>query len=122
MWFVVLRLFLRAFWSTHFCTIFRGFEGVLGVTVVGCTTANYACTTENRATIRARKKADGTVSDTVQIRLEKNGALVYQEAQTFARKQAAQAWVKRRKTGLVEWLSLRCLCRCRWTRAVIYLR
>lgn len=119
MWFVVLRLFLRAFWSTHFCTIFRGFEGVLGVTVVGCTTAKRACTTENRATIRARKKADGTVSDTVQIRLEKNGALVYQEAQTFARKQAAQAWVKRRKTGLVEWLSLRCLCRCRWTRAVV---
>ena len=73
MWFVVLRLFLRAFWSTHFCTIFQGFEGVLGVTVVGCTTANHARTTENRATIRARKKADGTVSDTVQIRLEKNG-------------------------------------------------
>lgn len=79
-----------------------GFEGVLGVTVVGCTTAKRARTTENRATIRARKKADGTVSDTVQICLEKNGALVYQEAQTFARKQAAQAWVKRRKTGLVE--------------------
>jgi hypothetical protein len=43
------------------------------------------------ATIRARKKADGTVSYTVQIRLKKKGVLVYQESQTFARKQAAQA-------------------------------
>jgi hypothetical protein len=42
------------------------------------------------ATIRARKKADGTVSYTVQIRLKKKGVIVYQEAQTFARKQAAQ--------------------------------
>ncbi|MFI7837789.1 tyrosine-type recombinase/integrase [Pseudomonas asiatica] len=52
------------------------------------------------ATIRARKKADGTVSYTVQIRLKKKGVIVYQEAQTFARKQAAQAWAKRRETEL----------------------
>jgi len=43
------------------------------------------------ATIRARKKADGTVIHTVRIRLKKKGALVYQECQTFARQQAAQA-------------------------------
>ena len=54
------------------------------------------------ATIRARKKADGTVSYTVQIRLKKKGVIVYQEAQTFARKQAAQAWAKRRETELAE--------------------
>jgi integrase len=54
------------------------------------------------ATIRARKKADGSVSYTVQIRLKKKGVLVYQEAQTFARKQAAQAWAKRRETELAE--------------------
>lgn len=54
------------------------------------------------ATIRARKKADGTVSYTVQIRLKKKGVLVYQESQTFARKQAAQAWAKRRETELAE--------------------
>ncbi|UPF02353.1 site-specific integrase [Pseudomonas mosselii] len=54
------------------------------------------------ATIRARKKADGTVSYTVQIRLKKKGVLVYQECQTFARKQAAQAWAKRRETELAE--------------------
>ena len=54
------------------------------------------------ATIRARKKADGAVSYTVQIRLKKKGVLVYQESQTFARKQAAQAWAKRRETELAE--------------------
>ncbi|MNP29016.1 hypothetical protein D3C76_1220220 [compost metagenome] len=54
------------------------------------------------ATIRARKKADGTGSNTVQIRLKKKGVLVYQESQTFARKQAAQAWAKRRETELAE--------------------
>ncbi|RIZ39863.1 hypothetical protein CIK02_09320 [Pseudomonas putida] len=46
------------------------------------------------ATIRARKKADSTVSYTVQVRLKKKGVLVYQESQTFARKQAAQAGAK----------------------------
>lgn len=40
------------------------------------------------ATIRARKKADSTVSYTVQIRLKKKGVLVYQRSQTFARQQA----------------------------------
>ncbi|UVL22770.1 site-specific integrase [Pseudomonas donghuensis] len=54
------------------------------------------------ATIRARKKADGTVSYTVQIRLKNKGVIVYQECQTFARKQAAQAWAKRRETELAE--------------------
>jgi hypothetical protein len=54
------------------------------------------------ATIRARKKTDGTASYTVQICLKKKGVLVYQEAQIFARKQAAQAWAKRRETELSE--------------------
>lgn len=49
---------------------------------------------EIMATIRARKKADSTVSYTVQIRLKKKGVLVYQESQTFARQQAAQAGAK----------------------------
>lgn len=54
------------------------------------------------ATIRARKKADGSVSYTVQIRLKNKGVLVYQECQTFARKQAAQAWARKRETELAE--------------------
>ncbi|KPN91725.1 tyrosine-type recombinase/integrase [Pseudomonas nunensis] len=54
------------------------------------------------ATIRARKKADGSVSYTVQIRLKNKGAIVYQECQTFARKQAALAWARKRETELAE--------------------
>jgi hypothetical protein len=54
------------------------------------------------ATIRARKSADGSLRYTVQIRIKKNGAQVYQESQTFTRKQAAQAWAKRRETELSE--------------------
>lgn len=54
------------------------------------------------ATIRGRKRADGTLSYTAQIRIKKNGAQVYTESQTFARKKAAQAWVKRRETELSE--------------------
>ncbi|MEB0090047.1 tyrosine-type recombinase/integrase [Pseudomonas sp. CCI4.2] len=52
------------------------------------------------ATIRKRSRADGTVSYTVQIRLAREGLQVYQESQTFARKQAAQAWVRKREAEL----------------------
>lgn len=54
------------------------------------------------ATIRPRKRADGTVSYTAQIRINRDGAQVYQETQTFARKQAAQAWIRRREAELYE--------------------
>jgi integrase len=54
------------------------------------------------ATIRARKRTDGSTSYTAQIRLFRDGAQVYQESQTFARKQAAQAWVRKRETELDE--------------------
>ncbi|PXX50337.1 hypothetical protein SAMN05660489_06375 [Pseudomonas sp. LAMO17WK12:I10] len=62
------------------------------------------------ATIRTRKKADGTLSYLVQIRINRDKVTVYQESQTFARKQAAQAWAKRRETelaepGAIEWAS-----------------
>ena len=52
------------------------------------------------ATIRARKRTDGSISYTAQIRLFRDGAQVYQESQTFARKQAAQAWVRKREAEL----------------------
>jgi len=52
------------------------------------------------ATIRARKRTDGSTSYTAQIRLFRDGAQVYQESQTFARKQAAQAWVRKREAEL----------------------
>lgn len=54
------------------------------------------------ATIRPRKKADGTTSYTAQIRINRDKVTVYQESQTFVRKQAAVAWAKRRETELAE--------------------
>ena len=54
------------------------------------------------ATIRGRKRADGTMSYTARIRIKKNGAQVYTQSQTFARKKAAEAWAKRRETELSE--------------------
>lgn len=52
------------------------------------------------ATIRKRFRADGTASYTAQIRLARDGQQVYQESQTFARKQAAQVWARRREAEL----------------------
>ena len=54
------------------------------------------------ATIRARKKSDGSVSYTAQIRIKKNGVQVYTESMTFERKKAAEVWAKRRETELNE--------------------
>lgn len=58
--------------------------------MVRCTTPKLTRTTFDLATIRARKLADGTVSYTAQIRIKRDGVQVYQESQTFARKQAAR--------------------------------
>ena len=52
------------------------------------------------ATIRSRKLADGTVRYTAQIRVKRDGVQVYQESLTFARKQAAKAWARKRETEL----------------------
>lgn len=52
------------------------------------------------ATIRARKRTDGSISYTAQIRLVRDGTQVYQESQTFARKEAAKAWVRNREAEL----------------------
>jgi len=49
-----------------------------------------------------RKLADGTVRYTAQIRIKRDGAQVYQETQSFVRKQAAQAWIRRREAELYE--------------------
>ncbi len=54
------------------------------------------------ATIRPRKKADGSITYPAQIRINRDKVTVYQESQTFARKQAAVAWAKRRETELAE--------------------
>ncbi len=45
-------------------------------------------------TITSRRRKDGTTGYTAQIRIMRDGAKVYQESQTFDRKQTAQAWIK----------------------------
>jgi integrase len=53
-------------------------------------------------TIVARKRADGSTGYTAQIVRKKSGKIVHREAQTFDRRQAANAWLKRRETELSE--------------------
>ena len=51
-------------------------------------------------TITSRKRKDNSTAYTAQIRINRDGKTVYQESQTFDRKQVAQAWIKRRETEL----------------------
>jgi integrase len=51
-------------------------------------------------TISARKKANGLVSYTAQIRIKRGGKVVYSEAETFNKKQNATLWLRNRETDL----------------------
>ncbi len=51
-------------------------------------------------TIVTRKRQDGTVGHTAQIRIKRKGAVVHSEAQTFDRKPAATAWLRKREEEL----------------------
>jgi integrase len=53
-------------------------------------------------TIVSRKRKDGTLGHTAQIRLKKGGKVIHTESKTFDRKPAAQAWLKKRETELAE--------------------
>jgi integrase len=53
-------------------------------------------------TITERKRKDGSKGYTAQIRIKRDGAIVHSEAQTFERKQAASAWLKKREAELSE--------------------
>lgn len=53
-------------------------------------------------TITERKRKDGSKGYTVQIRIKRDGAIVHTEAQTFDRKPAAVAWMKKREAQLAE--------------------
>ncbi|QIH09294.1 MULTISPECIES: tyrosine-type recombinase/integrase [unclassified Pseudomonas] len=52
--------------------------------------------------ITVRKRKDGSVAYTAQIRIMQKGVTVYQESQTFDRKATAQAWLKKREVELKE--------------------
>lgn len=50
--------------------------------------------------IVSRKRKDGTIGHTAQIRIKSGGKLIFTESETFDRKPAAQAWLKKRQTEL----------------------
>ncbi len=51
-------------------------------------------------TITPRKRSDGTVGYTAQIRIRRDGKIAHNETHTFDRKQAATAWLKKRESEL----------------------
>lgn len=53
-------------------------------------------------TILSRKRKDGTMGHTAVIRIKRDGKLVHSETETFERKQAAEAWMKKRETELAQ--------------------
>ena len=52
------------------------------------------------ATIKSRKKSDGTTRHTAVIRIRKGTMVVYQESKTFAIRTAAKSWAKHREVAL----------------------
>lgn len=67
-----------------------------------CSTAIHACTPGNHGNNQSKEKGRWNGQLYRPDPPQEKGVLVYQEAQTFARKQAAQAWAKRRETELTE--------------------
>ena len=53
-------------------------------------------------TITPRKRQDGIIGYTEQIRLKRGGKIIRTEAQTFDRKPAAAAWLKKREGELAQ--------------------
>lgn len=51
-------------------------------------------------TITARKRKDGTVAFTAQIRVKRGGKIVHTEAETFEREPAARKWLELREKAL----------------------
>jgi integrase len=52
--------------------------------------------------ITPRTNKDGSTSYKAQVRIRKGGKVLHQETQTFAREQAAKAWIKKRETELAD--------------------
>lgn len=53
-------------------------------------------------TIIARKRKDGSTGYTAQILIKRGGVIIYRQAQTFDRQQAAKAWLSRREAELAK--------------------
>lgn len=64
------------------------------------TSRNCFSTGEDVGSIYTRKNQDGSNKFTAQIRIKRSQKIVYQESQTFNKKSAAQAWMKKREAEL----------------------
>lgn len=53
-------------------------------------------------TITPRTNKDGSTSYKVQVRIRRGGKVLHQETKTFARRQAAEAWKKKREAELAD--------------------
>ncbi len=53
-------------------------------------------------TITQRQRKDGSIGYTAQIRLKRDGAVVYTEAKTFDRRPAAASWLEKRERELAQ--------------------
>lgn len=54
------------------------------------------------ATITSRKRKDGSIGYTAQVRLKRGGVVIHTEAKTFDRRPAAEAWGRKREKELAE--------------------
>ena len=52
------------------------------------------------ATIQKRKRADGTLAYTAQIRIKRQGKIIHHESKTFDKRRAAEDWAKSREIEL----------------------
>lgn len=53
-------------------------------------------------TVIPRRRKDGTISYLAQITIKRQGKIAHREAQTFDRRQAANAWLEKRETELAK--------------------
>jgi hypothetical protein len=52
------------------------------------------------ASIRSRRRADGTWAYTAEIRIHERKVVIYEEAKTFSRKATAEKWARARRVAL----------------------
>jgi hypothetical protein len=77
---------------------FSRFWLILNAPVRRCRIFLKSCHTTE--TIIGRTRKDGSTAFTDQVVIKKDGAIVYREAETFSRKQTANAWIVKREAGL----------------------
>jgi len=71
-----------------------------GIGTTNTTTAQIGTKNTTMGTILERTRKDGSKAFTAQIVIQNDGAIAHREAQTFDRKQAANAWIVKREAEL----------------------